>query len=102
HARSVQICFFVDPAGNLLPCNGSAHPMIMGNLHAQSFEAIWHSPQAEAVRQQVRQCDRQCWMIGSAAPAMKKQIIDPLHWIIKNKLLLLRSSSCKNIKLLPI
>ncbi len=78
--------FFVDPFGNIMPCNGSDEPMVMGNLYHESFESIWNSPQAEIIRQQVRECPKQCWMIGSAAPAMKKRITVPLKWVAKNKL----------------
>lgn len=78
--------FFVDPEGDVLPCNGSDEPMIMGNLHRQSFDEIWHSDQAERVRALVKNCPKQCWMIGSASPAMKKRIAIPLKWVIKNKL----------------
>ena len=78
--------FFVDPSGNVVPCNGSDHPMIMGNLNEKSFEEIWESAQAEKVRKMVKNCDKQCWMIGSASPAMKKRISVPLKWVIANKL----------------
>ena len=78
--------FFIDPSGNLLPCNGSDEPMIMGNLYRQSFDEIWHSEQARKVRELVKNCPKQCWMIGSASPAMKKRIIIPLKWVLKNKL----------------
>lgn len=84
--------FFVDPAGNVLPCNGSAEPMIMGNLHEQDFAQIWSSPEAEKVRKQVAACTRQCWMIGSASPAMKKRITVPMQWVFKNKMRLLINS----------
>lgn len=78
--------FFVDPFGHVLPCNGSDLPLVMGSLHEQSFERIWHGPRAEAVRRQVAKCPKQCWMIGSAAPAMKKKISVPLKWVLRNKL----------------
>jgi MoaA/NifB/PqqE/SkfB family radical SAM enzyme len=77
--------FFVDPFGNVLPCNGSDEPMIMGNLHEQSFDEIWRGPRAAEVRNQVKHCEKQCWMIGSAAPAMKKNIMVPAAWIIRNR-----------------
>lgn len=78
--------FFVDPTGNVLPCNGSNSPMIMGNLHQHDFGTIWTSRDAEKVRQMVKNCNKQCWMIGSASPAMKKRITIPMKWVIKNKL----------------
>ncbi len=93
--------FFVDPFGNVMPCNGSDQPMKMGNLHKQSFDEIWNGPQAEKVREMVKNCDKQCWMIGSAAPAMKKRISVPLKWVIKNKIKVVGNKG-KEITLSPI
>ncbi len=78
--------FFLDPYGNILPCNGSTEKMVMGNLHEESFEDIWNSKQACDVRCQVKSCEKQCWMIGSAAPAMKQRIWVPGWWIVKHKI----------------
>lgn len=78
--------FFVDPYGNVMPCNGSDEPMVMGNLHEQDFKDIWNGPIANKIRNQVSDCDKQCWMIGSAGPAMKKRISVPLKWVVRNKL----------------
>jgi len=78
--------FFMDPRGNIMPCNGSSEPMIMGNLHDQTFDEIWNSSKAQEIRRQVKRCNQQCWMIGSAAPAMKKRIWVPAYWVLKNKL----------------
>lgn len=89
--------FFVDPSGNVLPCNGSDEPMIMGNLQEQTFDEIWHSARADKIRKLVSECHRQCWMIGSAAPAMKKKISIPLKWVIKNKLRVMKNIKKKNI-----
>ncbi len=75
--------------------------MVMGNLHKQSFAAIWNSPQAQKVREQVANCPKQCWMIGSAAPAMKKRILVPVRWILKNKLKVVGNRE-KNICLHPL
>lgn len=78
--------FFVDPFGNVLPCNGSEEPLVMGNLHEQTFTDIWHGQSAAKIREHVRKCEKQCWMIGSAGPAMKKNIGVPIRWIIRNKM----------------
>jgi MoaA/NifB/PqqE/SkfB family radical SAM enzyme len=83
--------FFLDPYGNVLPCNGSDEGMMMGNLCKQTFQDIWHSQRANGVRKQVRDCQKQCWMIGSASPAMKRQLSVPVKWVIKNKLRLIRN-----------
>ncbi|MDP4142962.1 MAG: radical SAM protein [Bacillota bacterium] len=78
--------FFVDPFGNVLPCNGSKEPLSMGNLNNQSFEEIWNSEKAQEVRNKVNNCEKNCWMIGSAAPAMKQKIWKPAAWVIKHKI----------------
>jgi len=79
--------FFLDPFGEILPCNGMDVEAPMGNLKEQSFDEIWNSEEAKKVREQVRHCDKNCWMIGSAAPAMKKKIWVPIFWIVRNKFL---------------
>jgi len=77
--------FFVDPWGRVLACNGSPEPWVMGDLNTQSFEEIWHSEQAERVREMVRNCKRNCWMTGTAVPAMRKEIWKPILWVLRNK-----------------
>lgn len=78
--------FFVSPWGEILACNGSAEPWVMGDLNTQSVEEIWHSQQAEEVRLEVRECTRNCWMTGTAVPSMRKALWVPVLWIIKNKI----------------
>lgn len=79
--------FFLDPYGHVLPCNGSTEKMSMGNLHENTWEEIWNSAQAAKVRDCVKHCDKQCWMIGSASPAMKQRIWVPAWWVLKHKLM---------------
>lgn len=79
--------FFIDPYGDVMPCNGTKEKEVMGNLNRQSWEELWNSPQAEKVRNTVRHCDRNCWMIGSVSPAMHKYIWVPAAWVIKHKFL---------------
>lgn len=78
--------FFLDPYGNVMPCNGSDEPMVMGNLHEQDFQEIWTGPRADEVRTRVKSCNKECWMIGSASPAMKKRPWVPALWILRGKL----------------
>lgn len=77
--------FFIDPYGDVMPCNGTKDKLVMGNLNVQSWEELWNSNEAEAVRKQVRRCDRQCWMIGSVSPAMRKYIYKPAWWVLRHK-----------------
>ena len=78
---------FIDPYGDGMPCNGTKEKQVMGNLNRQSWEELWNSEQAEKVRSFVRNCDRNCWMIGSVSPAMHKYIYKPAAWVIKHKFL---------------
>lgn len=77
--------FFIDPYGDVMPCNGTKEKEIMGNLNEQTWDELWNSEQAEKVRNKVRHCDRQCWMIGSVSPAMHKYIWKPAWWVIRHK-----------------
>lgn len=79
--------FFIDPYGDVMPCNGTKDKEVMGNLNNQTWEELWNSEQAENVRKVVRHCNRNCWMIGSVSPAMHKYIWKPAFWVIKHKFL---------------
>ena len=76
--------FFVDPFGQVMPCNAMEAPM--GSLKEKSFEEIWDSGDARAVRARVSACDARCWMIGSVSPAMKRHITVPALWAVRSKL----------------
>jgi len=82
--------FFVEPYGDVYPCNGLEKKYWqekMGNIReTPDFQAIWNSEKATQVRENVRNCPKNCWMVGTAAPVMKKYIKHPLKWAIKNKL----------------
>ena len=81
--------FFIDPWGEVYPCNGLEDKFwkqSMGNIHEADFMTIWNSKEAEEVRSKVRCCAKNCWMVGTASPVMKKYIQHPMNWVIKNKL----------------
>ena len=85
--------FFLDPYGNILPCNGMEERCwfaAMGNLKEATFEEIWNSPQAAAVRDKVAHCPKNCWMIGSVSPVMHKYLRKILPWVVKNRLKVMR------------
>lgn len=77
--------FFIDPYGDVMPCNGTKDKEVMGNLNTQTWDELWNSPEADAVRNKVRHCDRDCWMIGSVSPAMHKYIWVPAWWVLRHK-----------------
>ena len=81
--------FFLDPFGEIRPCNGMAEESpanSLGNLLRHSFDEIWNGERARVIRERVRTCPRNCWMIGTAAPAMKKELLKPIRWIARNKI----------------
>ena len=87
-----MVNFFVEPYGDIYPCNG-LEPKFwqesMGNIRETlNFKEIWEGEKAQKVREMVRKCPKNCWMVGTASPVMKKKayIIHPLAWVIKNKL----------------
>lgn len=77
--------FFIDPYGDVMPCNGTKEKEVLGNLNTQEWKELWTSPKAEEVRKKVRCCNRNCWMIGSVSPAMHKYIWIPAWWIFRHK-----------------
>lgn len=77
--------FFIDPYGDVMPCNGTKCKEVMGNLTESDWDTLWNSPEANAVRQRVKHCGRECWMIGSVSPAMKKYIWVPAWWVLCHK-----------------
>ncbi len=82
--------FFIDPYGEVYPCNGLEERYwkeSFGNIrNVQSFDEVWYGPQADKVRALVRTCPKNCWMVGTAAPVMKKYIRHPAAWVLKHKL----------------
>ena len=78
------VLFYMDPFGEVRPCNGME--VSMGNIKDNSFEKIWNGEKAKKIRNHVAKCDKNCWMIGSVSPAMKKYIWKPTIWVLKNKL----------------
>ncbi len=82
--------FFIEPYGDVYPCNGLEDRYwkeSMGNIRdVATFDELWFSKEAEKVRDLVRTCPKNCWMVGTAAPVMKKYIKHPTSWVVKNKI----------------
>ncbi len=82
--------FFIEPYGEVYPCNGledGIWKQSMGNIRdVDNFEDLWYGEKAQQVREKVAQCPKNCWMVGTAAPVMKKYIKHPTKWVIKNKI----------------
>jgi len=82
--------FFIEPYGDVYPCNGldeKIWKVSMGNIReVNSFEELWFSERANKVRELVRACPKNCWMIGTAAPVIRKYVRHVLPWVIKNRI----------------
>ncbi|NHZ85852.1 MAG: radical SAM protein [Planctomycetia bacterium] len=82
--------YFIEPYGDVYPCNGLEEiywKKSMGNIKDyQNIEDLWYSDQANKVRNLVKTCPKNCWMIGTASPVMRKYPKGPTMWVIKNKI----------------
>lgn len=79
--------FFLDPYGEIYPCN--ALQQSMGNIKEMRFEEIWNGYRAQKVREMVSGCLKNCWMVGTSRPAIRKNLWKPTQWVLRNKLRLL-------------
>ena len=80
--------FFLDPFGEIRPCNGLDEANFensMGNLKNNSFRELWESEKAKKIRTSVKSCPKNCWMIGTVSPAIKKNLPKVSLWVVKNK-----------------
>lgn len=83
--------FFIDPFGNVSPCNGSAEEWIIGNIKDNSFEEIMNSPTAKETLEKVKNCNRECSFIVTERHDMKRHPWIPIMWILKNKIRIARN-----------
>jgi Fe-coproporphyrin III synthase len=98
--------FFVFPHGDVYPCNGLEDRYwrrSLGNVRqARSFEEIWYGPAADEVRDLVRGCPKNCWMVGTASPMMKKYVKKVGPWVAKAKVRSVAGKAiCRDPKALP-
>ena len=77
--------FFIDPWGNVSPCNGSEAEWIIGNIKEDSFENIMNSEKAKEATKKVAACQRNCAFIVTERHDMVRRPWKPIWWVIKNK-----------------
>lgn len=82
---------FIDPWSEVFACN--VRPDLkVGNLEHQTWEQVWNSQTAIEVKEKIKTCTQNCWMVGSAKTAMrhpkyaKLPKAGPLMWVIYNKI----------------
>ena len=77
--------FFIDPWGNVTPCNGSSEEWKLGNIKEDSLENILASDKAKEAMEKVRNCKRNCTFIVTERHDMVRRPWVPIKWILKNK-----------------
>lgn len=76
--------FFLDPYGNLYPCNILDKPF--GNIVNTSFNDLWVSKKGNEIRKFTNTCPMNCWMVCTAKATIQKNLLSILPWIAKKKL----------------
>jgi MoaA/NifB/PqqE/SkfB family radical SAM enzyme len=82
--------FFIDPRGNVSPCNGSEEEWIIGNIREDSFENIMKSDKAREIARRVKACDRNCAFVVTERHDMLRRPWIPVLWVIRNKIRIAR------------
>ena len=77
--------FFIDPWGNVTPCNGSCEEWKLGNIKEDSLENIMASDKAREAMEKVRNCKRNCTFIVTERHDMVRRPWVPIMWVLKNK-----------------
>lgn len=74
--------FYMDPSGNIYPCNVLA--MKMGSLNNSHFPSLLDGN--KKILDYIGQCPRQCWMTCTVTPSMRKRSLGPILWILRTRL----------------
>lgn len=77
--------FFIDPHGNVTPCNGSKEKWVLGNIKDNDVESILTGEKAKEILPVVESCDRNCAFIVTERHDMVRKPWKPIIWILKNK-----------------
>ncbi|HBE03332.1 MAG: radical SAM protein [Spirochaetes bacterium GWF1_41_5] len=78
--------FFIDPAGNVIPCNGTGEKWILGNIKDDTFQNIVSGNKATEILKKIKECRRDCCFIVTDRHDMARNPWKPVMWILKNKL----------------
>lgn len=82
--------FFIDPYGNVTPCNGSEEEWIIGNIKEDSVQNILNSERAKNILlNKVKPCQLECCFVVTERHDMVRKPWKPIWWIIKNKIKLM-------------
>lgn len=82
--------FFIDPYGNITPCNGSREEWILGNIIESNFDDIMNSQKAKDIMEKITTCQRNCAFIVTERHDMVRRPWIPVKWVLDNKLRIMR------------
>jgi len=85
--------FFIDPWGNVTPCNGSNEEWIMGNIKDNSLDNIMNSENAKECIIKVKNCNENCCFVVTERHDMVRKPWKPIYWVMKNKIKLVLNLS---------
>ena len=74
--------FFIDPHGNVYPCN--ILPSKLGNLETDNWEDI--AKKGKEFYEKIGKACNKCWMVCTAVSPMHAHLLDVGLWILRNKL----------------
>ena len=77
--------FFVDTSGNILPCNMTPTPWIMGNLHTDSWKDIVDGDRAKRIIDQCKNCKTPCWSLCNTRTSIEQSLWVPIKWFLKKR-----------------
>ena len=76
--------FIIDSESNILPCNMTKEPWVMGNLRDNTWNEIMGSHEAKVVQDRCKSCPINCWSVCNVQTEIKKKLWIPAVWLIKN------------------
>ena len=77
--------FFVDPFGNVTPCNGSDEEWILGNIKFDPIENILNSEKAKETMHKIKSCKKECCFVVTERHDMVRRPLKPISWVLSNK-----------------
>lgn len=86
HCGALTDFFFIDPNGNVSPCNGSSEEWIIGNIKEDTLDNILQSEKATEAAEKVKNCSRNCAFIVTERHDMVRKPWKPIFWVLKNKI----------------
>ncbi len=76
--------FFIDVYANVLPCNMTEKPWIMGNLNTHDWNEVMSSQEAKIIKKRCRNCSINCWSVCNVQTEIRKKIWIPAWWFLKH------------------